>query len=86
MLSISALTENLTQFYVRLLVFCLLENNLVLQMAREFASGDQFKDLSHGQIKQAISQTTQLITSIPDKARRGAPTSLSPQYPSHLEP
>ncbi|KAK4436919.1 Telomere length regulation protein TEL2 [Sesamum alatum] len=64
----------------RLLVLCLLENDLILQMAREFAGGSQFQDLSHEQLKQAISKVSQLITSIPDKARQGAPTSLS----SHL--
>ncbi|KAI3454970.1 hypothetical protein Pfo_011633 [Paulownia fortunei] len=61
----------------RLLVLCLLENDLVLQMAREFAGGCQFEDLSHEQFTQAISGVSQLITSIPDKARRGAPASLS---------
>ncbi|KAL8456813.1 hypothetical protein ACS0TY_034887 [Phlomoides rotata] len=62
----------------RLLVLCLLENELVLQMAEEFTIGCQLGDLSHEQLKQAISRASQLITSIPDKARRGAPTSLSP--------
>ncbi|KAL0415777.1 UNVERIFIED_CONTAM: hypothetical protein Slati_3409600 [Sesamum latifolium] len=64
----------------RLLVLCLLENDLILQMAREFAGGAQFQDLSHEQLKQTISKVSQLVTSIPDKARQGAPTSLS----SHL--
>ncbi|XP_011072972.1 telomere length regulation protein TEL2 homolog isoform X1 [Sesamum indicum] len=64
----------------RLLVLCLLENDLILQIAREFAGGAQFQDLSHEQLKQAISKVSQLVTSIPDKARLGAPTSLS----SHL--
>lgn len=65
----------------RLLVLCLLENHLVCQMAREFAGGCQFEDVNHEQIKKAISAASQLITSIPDKTRRGAPASLSPQYP-----
>ncbi|KAL8476821.1 hypothetical protein ACS0TY_029212 [Phlomoides rotata] len=47
-------------------------------MAEEFTIGCQLGDLSHEQLKQAISRTSQLIRSIPDKARRGAPTSLSP--------
>ncbi|KAH6799566.1 hypothetical protein C2S51_036050 [Perilla frutescens var. frutescens] len=62
----------------RLLVLCLLENDLVCQMTREFASGCQFEDVSHEQVKKVISAASQLITSIPDKARRGAPASLSP--------
>ncbi|KAK6148152.1 hypothetical protein DH2020_019064 [Rehmannia glutinosa] len=61
----------------RLVVLCLLENDLVLQMARDFAGFCQFEDLSHEQLKQAISEVSLLITSVPDKARRGAPASLS---------
>ncbi|GFP88825.1 telomere length regulation protein tel2 homolog [Phtheirospermum japonicum] len=62
----------------RLLVLCLLESDMILQMSRDFAGFRQFENLSHGQLKEAISRVSQLITSIPDKARRGAPTSLSP--------
>lgn len=62
-------------------MLCLLENDLVLKIAREFSGGCQFEDFGHEQLKLAISLASQLITSIPDKARRGAPTSLSPQYP-----
>lgn len=69
------------QFFNRLLVLCLLENELVLQMAGEFTIDCQLGDLSHEQLKQSVSRASQLITSIPDKARRGAPASLSPQYP-----
>lgn len=65
----------------RLLVICLLENDLVCQMTREFAGDCQFEDAGHEQVKKAISASSQLITSIPDKARRGAPASLSPRYP-----
>lgn len=63
----------------RLLVLCLLENNGVLQMVRDFCGGCQFEDLGQEQLKQVISRVSQLITSIPDKARQGAPTSLSPR-------
>ncbi|KAL3649936.1 hypothetical protein CASFOL_006339 [Castilleja foliolosa] len=62
----------------RLLVLCLLDNDMVLQMARDFSGFHQFENLSREQLKQAISRASQLITSIPDKARRRAPTSLSP--------
>ncbi|KAL0342365.1 UNVERIFIED_CONTAM: Telomere length regulation protein TEL2 [Sesamum calycinum] len=68
----------------RLLVLCLLENDLMLQMAREFAGGAQFQDLGHEQLKQVISKVSQLVTSIPDKARQGAPTSLSSQLTTQL--
>lgn len=61
----------------RLLVLCLLENDGVLQMAREFW---QSKDSTSEQLKPAVSRVTQIIASIPDKARLRAPTSLS----SHL--
>lgn len=65
----------------RLLVICLLDNDLVCQMTREFAGNCHFEDLSHEQVKKTISATSQLITSIPDKARREAPASLTPRYP-----
>ncbi|GER48834.1 hypothetical protein STAS_26027 [Striga asiatica] len=61
-----------------LLILCLLENDMILQMAREFCGFRQSENLSCEQLKQSISRVTQLISSIPDKARRGAPTSLSP--------
>ncbi|KAL1567897.1 telomere length regulation protein TEL2 [Salvia divinorum] len=63
----------------RLLVICLLDNDLVSKMNREFAGDCHFKDPSHEQVKKAISTTSQLITSIPDKARQGAPASLAPR-------
>ncbi|XP_057806839.1 uncharacterized protein LOC131021593 [Salvia miltiorrhiza] len=63
----------------RLLVICLLENDLVRQMTREFSGDCDFEDASHEQVKKSISAASQLITSIPDKARRGAPASLSPR-------
>lgn len=63
----------------RLLVICLLENDLACQMTREFAGDCHFEDASHEQAKKAISEASQLITSIPDKARREAPASLSPR-------
>lgn len=67
-------------FFNRLLVCCLLENDFVCQMTREFAGCCQFEDKSHDKVKKAISAASQLITSIPDKARRGAPALLSPRY------
>ncbi|KAI3688672.1 hypothetical protein L2E82_46425 [Cichorium intybus] len=56
----------------RLVALCLLENDGVLQLTREFSH--QPKD------KAEISRVAQLITSVPDKARFGASTLLS----SHL--
>ena len=47
-------------------------------MAREFW---QSKDSTSEQLKPAVSRVAQIIASIPDKARLGAPTSLSSQYP-----
>ncbi|KZV58746.1 hypothetical protein F511_18771 [Dorcoceras hygrometricum] len=63
----------------RLLVLCFLENNGVLQMVRDFYDGCQFEDLGQEQLKEVISRVSQLIMSIPDKARQGAPTSLAPR-------
>ncbi|KAL4566649.1 hypothetical protein LXL04_030769 [Taraxacum kok-saghyz] len=62
----------------RLLALCLLENNGVLQLTREFSH--QSKDRNLEQQKAAISRVSQLVTSVPDKARLGASTLLS----SHL--
>lgn len=62
----------------RLLVLCLLENDGVLEIAKEFTGCCHSEDLSHEQLKQIISRVAQLVTAIPDKARRRAPISLSP--------
>nr|POE72637.1 telomere length regulation protein tel2 like [Quercus suber] len=58
----------------RLLVLCLLENDGVLHMAREFW---QSKNSLSERLKPVVSRVAQIIASIPDKARLGAPTSLS---------
>ncbi|XP_059657297.1 uncharacterized protein LOC132303870 [Cornus florida] len=62
----------------RLLVLHLIENNGVLQMAREFGGACQSQDLNNEQLKQAVSRMAQLVTSVPDKARLRALDSLSP--------
>ncbi|KAK7282002.1 hypothetical protein RIF29_10458 [Crotalaria pallida] len=64
----------------RLLVLCLLENNGVLQLAREFAGHPKLKGLTNERIKPAVSRVAQIVASIPDKARMNPLTSLS----SHL--
>ncbi|KAI7727427.1 hypothetical protein M8C21_020432 [Ambrosia artemisiifolia] len=61
----------------RLLAICLLENDGVLQLAREFAH--QPRNINLEQHKSAISKVSQLVTSVPDKARMGASTLLSSQ-------
>lgn len=61
----------------RLLVLCLLENNGVLQMAREFGGSCQSVEFTNERLKSAISRVAQLIASIPDKARSASPTFLS---------
>ncbi|XP_023882756.2 uncharacterized protein LOC111995092 isoform X1 [Quercus suber] len=58
----------------RLLVLCLLENDGVLHMAREFW---QSKNSLSERLTPVVSRVAQIIASIPDKARLGAPTSLS---------
>ncbi|XP_074344704.1 uncharacterized protein LOC141683837 isoform X2 [Apium graveolens] len=64
----------------RLVVLCLLENNGVLHMAREFSGSCSYESLRDVQLKPDISRIAQLVTSIPDKARVEAPKLLS----SHL--
>ncbi|KAG6683870.1 hypothetical protein I3843_12G034800 [Carya illinoinensis] len=61
----------------RLLVHCLLENDGVLQMAREFC---QSEDSISERTKPSVATLAQIVASIPDKARLRAPVSLS----SHL--
>ncbi|CAK8566232.1 unnamed protein product [Lathyrus sativus] len=61
----------------RLLVLCLLENNGVLQIAREFGGLSTSKGFTDEWMKPDISRMAQIVVSIPDKARMNSPTSLS---------
>ncbi|KAK7411048.1 hypothetical protein VNO78_02399 [Psophocarpus tetragonolobus] len=61
----------------RLLVLCLLENNGVLQLAREFGGSSKLKSVTDVQIKMDVSRVAQIVASIPDKARMNSMTSLS---------
>ncbi|KAL6997027.1 hypothetical protein U1Q18_007150 [Sarracenia purpurea var. burkii] len=65
----------------RVLALCLIENDGVLQMAREFGGSGQYKDISSEQLNSTICRVAQLVTSIPDKAQLGTSNSLSSQYP-----
>lgn len=65
----------------RLVALCLLENDGVLQMAREFGGSCQSDDISTEQLNSTISRVAQLVTSVPDKAQSGTSNSLSSQYP-----
>jgi len=69
---------------VRLLVLCLLENDGVLQIAREFGSSQLYEDFTIVQLQPLASRVAQIVASIPDKAQPRAPTSLSSQYPWSL--
>uniref|UniRef100_A0A7N0RJV4 Telomere length regulation protein conserved domain-containing protein n=1 Tax=Kalanchoe fedtschenkoi TaxID=63787 RepID=A0A7N0RJV4_KALFE len=64
----------------RLLVCWLLENNGVLNMAREFDAMFYADGFTHQQLKPLVSRASQLVTSIPDKVQSKAPKALS----SHL--
>ncbi|PON45632.1 hypothetical protein PanWU01x14_257430 [Parasponia andersonii] len=64
----------------RLIILCLLENDGVVQMAREFGSSCQTEDSGDEHFKTTVSMVAQVVSSIPDKAQMGAPVSLS----SHL--
>ncbi|XP_050221935.1 uncharacterized protein LOC126672076 [Mercurialis annua] len=64
----------------RLLLLCLLENDGVVQMSREFCSRYPSVDFTNKQLQPDVARMAQIIASIPDKARPRAPASLS----SHL--
>ncbi|XP_027352820.1 telomere length regulation protein TEL2 homolog isoform X2 [Abrus precatorius] len=62
----------------RLIVLCLLENNGVLQIAREFGgSASKVRNVIDERIKLDVSRVAQIVASIPDKARMNSLTSLS---------
>lgn len=65
---------------VRLLLL-FLENNGVVQMAREFGIAHQSPDFTKAQLQLFVSRIAQIVASVPDKARPRAPASLSSQYP-----
>lgn len=60
----------------RLLVYWLLDNNGVLEMAREFETMFQSDKFTHQQKKSLVSRVSQLVTSIPDKIHSTAPKAL----------
>lgn len=62
-------------------MLCLLENNGVLQIVREFGCPSNSKGVADERIKLSVSKMAQIVASIPDKARMNSPTSLSSQYP-----
>ncbi|KAJ9163853.1 hypothetical protein P3X46_023481 [Hevea brasiliensis] len=64
----------------RLLLLCFLENDGVVQMAREFGSAHQSSDFTSAQLKPVLSRVAQIVASIPDKARPKASTSLSSHF------
>ncbi|XP_019175514.1 PREDICTED: telomere length regulation protein TEL2 homolog [Ipomoea nil] len=69
----------------RLLLLCLFENDGIHQMVIEFARDCQSEGSANESVRHIIFRVAQLITSIPDKARAGAPTSLSsPLFFKHI--
>ncbi|KAF6155345.1 hypothetical protein GIB67_019871 [Kingdonia uniflora] len=64
----------------RILILCLLEKNGVLLMAKEFGGSPTSASFMKPNSSIFISRVAQLMASIPDKARLGAPVALS----SHL--
>lgn len=65
-------------------MLCLLENDGVLQIAREFGSSQLYEDFSNVQLQPLASRVAQIVASIPDKAQPKAPALLSSQYPCSL--
>ncbi|XP_043695771.1 telomere length regulation protein TEL2 homolog [Telopea speciosissima] len=65
----------------RILVLCLLDHNGVLQMARDFGGSCSSEKFTNKLLKPDMlvftSMIAQLVASIPDKARLGAPAALS---------
>ncbi|RID58894.1 hypothetical protein BRARA_F02155 [Brassica rapa] len=64
----------------RLLILCLLENAGVLKMTQEIGDYYQGDSSRNGNLKPLLSRLSQILTSIPDKARLKSPPLLS----SHL--
>ncbi|CAE6075503.1 unnamed protein product [Arabidopsis arenosa] len=64
----------------RLLILCLLENAGVLKITKEISDSYQGENFKNGSLKPLLSRLSQILTSIPDKARLKAPPLLS----SHL--
>ncbi|CAG7871197.1 unnamed protein product [Brassica rapa] len=64
----------------RLLILCLLENAGVLKMTKEIGDYYQGDSSRNGNLKPLLSRLSQILTSIPDKARLKSPPLLS----SHL--
>ncbi|KAF8094961.1 hypothetical protein N665_0348s0044 [Sinapis alba] len=64
----------------RLLILCLLENDGVLKITKEIGDYYQRDSSKNGNLKPLLSRVSQILTSIPDKARFKAPPLLS----SHL--
>ena len=53
-------------------------------MAREFGGSCQREDSFNEHLMPAVTRVAQIVSSIPDKARFKAPTSLTSQYPFYL--
>ncbi|XP_057459915.1 uncharacterized protein LOC130750362 isoform X2 [Actinidia eriantha] len=64
----------------RVLALCLIENDGVLQLARELGGSCQSEDISTEQLNLTISGVAQLVTSIPDKAQLRTSKSLSSHF------
>ncbi|KAK9673041.1 hypothetical protein RND81_12G142200, partial [Saponaria officinalis] len=64
----------------RLVVICLLENEGVLQMARELSILHESEDSSQSAVKLTVSRVARFVASVPDKSRLKAPKSLSSHY------
>ncbi|KAL2347000.1 hypothetical protein Fmac_001000 [Flemingia macrophylla] len=66
-----------SNIYYRLLGLCLLENDGVIQLAREFGGHLKSKSVAHERIKIDVSRVAQIVASVPDKARLNCTTSFS---------
>ena len=53
-------------------------------MAREFGGSCQREDSFNEHLMPAVTRVAQIVSSIPDKARFKASTSLTSQYPFYL--
>ncbi|CAA7056461.1 unnamed protein product [Microthlaspi erraticum] len=69
----------------RLLILCLLENAGVLKLTKEIDDSYEGENSRNGSVKPLLSRISQILTSIPDKARLKAPPLLSPHlYFKHI--
>jgi len=82
-LNLSLLLKSFT--YFRLLILCLIDNKGVFQIVLDFSCSNKLgKDIHNPDKIIFVSRVSQLLASVPDKARLGASAALTSPYPFPL--